>query len=90
MLDSCVNQGLYFQISSLMAYPVEGKGHGGNRLMCSPRGDSLSLSLSLSRSLSPSPLGPRQTVSVLRHPHLPPTAHSPARQDFNHRAKWNY
>lgn len=61
-----------------MAYPVEGKGHGGNRLMCRPQGDSLSLSFSAQSQtdgLSP------------RHPHLPPAALSPARQDFNHMAK---
>lgn len=66
-----------------MANPVEGKGHGGNRLMCSPQGDSLSLSflaLSLSAQSQTDSLSPR-------HPHLPPTALSPARQDFNHRAK---
>lgn len=52
-----------------MAYPVEGKGHGGNRLMCSPRGDSLSPSLSLCLSLFA-----QSQMESHRHPHLPTAA----------------
>lgn len=70
-----------------MAYPVEGKGHGSNRLMYSPQGDSLILALSL--FLSPSLFSAQSQTDSLSpgHHHLTPTALSPACQDFNHMAK---
>lgn len=60
-----------------MAYPVEGKGHGGNRLICSPQGVSVSLSLSFSLhpflflSLATDRQSPSQTSSSASHCALP-------------------
>lgn len=69
-----------------MAYPVKGKGHGGNRLICRPQGDSPSLSFfsSFLSSLFPLHLAvsaqPRTGSLSHRHPHLPPAALSPGFQ----------
>lgn len=74
--DECVNQGPGVKIPSLMAHPVEGKGHGGERERRVVLGEILRF---------PPPLPRRHSRAAGRWPSAFPT-----RSDFNHTARWNY